>query len=326
MAKYTILKNGIFRRSNRDTPFGGELVLEQWLKTTAVKFGIPFDDACCDNETIFPVGLDASGNLQNFDPEEGTWSDINVAASVDPAITALGVDDTDGYALTKSLSVITGGAANTGVELPAAAPGLEFTVVNLTATAKKVYATTGDTIDDKTATTGFVILQPEDVVTFRAYTTALWQSDFESEAAYSSMSTDTISEFTAATGVTVDGALIKDGGISANSMFAGFYPTTAAQALTGAGAINVTAFLTKFTSSGAAQALTLASGTQIGQRKKVSHVADGGSGVLTAAFVGGTTITFTTVGEFADLIWNGSAWGVLELGNSATPGTPPVLA
>ena len=87
-----------------------------------------------------------------------------------------------------------------------------------------------------------------------------------------------------------------------------------------------TSFLTKFTSSGAAQALTLASGTQIGQRKKVAHVADGGSGVLTAVYVGGTTITFTTVGEYADLIWTGSAWAVLDLGNSATPGTPPVLA
>jgi len=99
--------------------------------------------------------------------------------------------------------------------------------------------------------------------------------------------------------------------------------------------ITTTAFLsikvastcaTSFTSTGAAQALTLASGTQIGQRKKVVHVVDGGSGVLTAVYVGGTTITFTTVGEFADLIWTGSAWGVLELGNSATPGTPPALA
>ena len=109
-------------------------------------------------------------------------------------------------------------------------------------------------------------------------------------------------------------------------MFGGFFPTTAAQALSGAGACNVTAYLTKFTSTGAAQALTLASGTQIGQRKKVVHVVDGGSGVLTAVFEGGTTITFTTVGEFADLIWTGSAWAVLELGNTATPGTLPVLA
>jgi hypothetical protein len=140
------------------------------------------------------------------------------------------------------------------------------------------------------------------------------------------VSSDVITETTAGSGVTVDGVLLKDGGVSANSMIAGFFPTVAAQALSGAGAVNVTSYLTKFTSTGAAQALTIASGTQIGQRKKVSHVVDGGSGVLTGVFVGGTTITFTTVGEFADLIWDGSSWAVLELGNTATPGTPPVLA
>lgn len=138
--------------------------------------------------------------------------------------------------------------------------------------------------------------------------------------------TGVISEQVAAAGVTVDGLLIKDGGASANSMFAGFFPTTAAQALSGPGAVNVTAYLTKYTSTGVAEPLTIASGTQIGQRKKVSHVVDGGSGVLTGVFVGGTTITFTSVAEFADLLWNGSAWAVLELGNTATPGTPPVLA
>ena len=137
---------------------------------------------------------------------------------------------------------------------------------------------------------------------------------------------NSITELTVGSGVVIDGALVKDGGISANSMFAGFFPTTAAQALSGAGAVNVTSFLTKFTSSGVAQALTIASGTQIGQRKKVSHVVDGGSGVLTGVFVGGTTITFTTAGEYCELMWTGSAWAVLSLENSVTPGTPPVLA
>lgn len=138
--------------------------------------------------------------------------------------------------------------------------------------------------------------------------------------------TNTIQESTSGSGVTVDGVLLKDGGVTANSMYAGFFPSTAAQSLSGAGAVNVTSYLTKFTSTGAAQALTIASGTQIGQRKKISHVVDGGSGVLTGVFVGGTTITFTTVGEFADLIWTGSAWAVLELGNTATPATIPALA
>jgi len=138
---------------------------------------------------------------------------------------------------------------------------------------------------------------------------------------------DEIRERTGAAGVTIDGALIRDGGLSANSMIVGFFPITAAQALSGAGAVNITAYLTKFTSTGAGNALTIASGSQLGQKKRVSHVVDGGSGVLTGVFVGGTTITFTTVGEFADLIWTSEqSWAVLELGNTATPGTPPVLA
>ncbi len=149
-------------------------------------------------------------------------------------------------------------------------------------------------------------------------------TDFDTTPA--TITTDTINEQTANHGVIVDGALIKDGGISANSMFAGFFPTTAAQALSGAGAVNVTAYLTKFTSTGAAQALSIASGAQIGQMKRVWHVVDGGSGVLTGTFVGGTTITFTTVNEFADLIWTGTDWGVLTLGNFTAGGASPALA
>ena len=99
--------------------------------------------------------------------------------STDPAITALGVDDTDAYAITKEVNVITAGAANTGVELPAAVVGISIVVANLSGSDKKVYATTGDAIDDKTVTTGSLTLTDEQVVTFYCYTTALWQSDVE---------------------------------------------------------------------------------------------------------------------------------------------------
>ena len=149
---------------------------------------------------------------------------------------------------------------------------------------------------------------------------------FADAATITTLSTGSISEKVAAAGVSIDGLLIKDGGASANSMYAAFYPTTAAQALSGAGAVNVTAFLTKYTSTGVAQALTIASGTQIGQRKKVYHTVDGGSGVLTGVFVGGTTITFTTAGEIAELIWTGASWGVLELTNTTAGGAVPALA
>lgn len=145
-------------------------------------------------------------------------------------------------------------------------------------------------------------------------------------ATVTNLVTGSIAERVAAGGVSIDGLLIKDGGATANSMYASFYPTAASQALSGAGAVNVTSFLTKFTSTGAAQALTIASGTQIGQRKKVYHVVDGGSGVLTGVFVGGTTITFTSVGEIAELMWTGAAWAVLELTNTTAAGAVPVLA
>ena len=106
-----------------------------------------------------------------------------------------------------------------------------------------------------------------------------------------------------------------------------FAPEAAQQNLTGAGAINITSYYTAFTSSGAGQALSLANGAIRGQLKLISHVSDGGSGVLTpTSLVGGTTITFATVAESALLLFNGTSWVALALYNSAVPGTPPILA
>lgn len=125
--------------------------------------------------------------------------------------------------------------------------------------------------------------------------------------------TDVISEQTSTVGVTVDGVLLKDGGVSANSMFAGFYPIGAEQALSGPGAINLTSYNTKFTSTGTGDALTLADGSQIGQKKKVMYVAEGAggdTGVLT--LTGYTSITFNAINDYVILIWNGAAWFALE--------------
>ena len=104
-------------------------------------------------------------------------------------------------------------------------------------------------------------------------------------------------------------------------------PGAAIQALSGAGAVNVTSYLTNFTSTGAAQALTLANGTEIGQLKKIKHIVDGGSGVLTpVSLSGGTTITFTSIGEVALLQWNGTAWVMIDSGNEIGGSTLPALA
>lgn len=153
-----------------------------------------------------------------------------IVDSVDPAITATGSDDTDGYALSKKFNVITGGADNTGVELPTAVAGLEIVVANLTSSLKKVYANASDQIDDKTATTGSITLQPEQVVVFRAYTTALWQSDSEGDFIYETLyvGNGTLAEPALKVGQDYDG-LYRLGtnqlGVSMNNALATYFGT-----------------------------------------------------------------------------------------------------
>jgi hypothetical protein len=129
--------------------------------------------------------------------------------------------------------------------------------------------------------------------------------------------TDVIAEQTSTVGVTVDGVLLKDAGVSANSMFAGFYPVVAQNNITAntGGAIAVTNYLTTINTDADADAYTLANGAQIGQLKKILLVTDGGGdGVVTpaTAFAGGTTATFNDAGDYLVLLWSGAAWVVLE--------------
>lgn len=84
------------------------------------------------------------------------------------------------------------------------------------------------------------------------------------------------------------------------------------QTLTGAGAVNLTTKVTLLVTTGA-QALTLAAGTD-GQVKIITMKTDGGDGTLTPTGLrGGTTITFSAVGQSATLIYKDSAWIVLSL-------------
>lgn len=111
------------------------------------------------------------------------------------------------------------------------------------------------------------------------------------------------------------------------STFVPFVPAAAQQALSGAGAVNVTSYCTKWTTPTGGAAGTLANGVQVGQLKKVQLIVDGGDGVLTPAnLAAGTTITFADVGDFALLLWNGTDWVAIELGNDADGATAPVLA
>jgi hypothetical protein len=99
------------------------------------------------------------------------------------------------------------------------------------------------------------------------------------------------------------------------------YPTGAAQAISGAGAVTLTEVLTNFTSTGVDDALTLADGSEIGQIKTVTHVVDGGSGVLTPAnFVDGTDVTFTGAAESWTGMWTAAGWTTVALsGGAAVP-------
>jgi|JI8StandDraft_1071087.scaffolds.fasta_scaffold47066_3 hypothetical protein len=138
----------------------------------------------------------------------------------------------------------------------------------------------------------------------------------DSTSEFTSINVDALVEKTAAHGVDVDGALIKDGGITANSRIAGFYPSVATNNITAGtgGAILVTNYFTTINTDAGGDAFTLANGTQIGQLKLIRLVADGGgNGVVTpTSLSGGTTITFDDAADEVELIWNGTAWVVIK--------------
>jgi hypothetical protein len=95
----------------------------------------------------------------------------------------------------------------------------------------------------------------------------------------------------------------------------------APESVSGASAVSIATHSTNATSTGVADALTLADGTIVGQLKMLTHVADGGSLVLTpATFVDGATVTFTTAGERWVGMWLAAGWQTVELSNVADGG------
>ena len=82
----------------------------------------------------------------------------------------------------------------------------------------------------------------------------------------------------------------------------------AANAITAAGAVSVLTAVTTINSS-AAIALTLAAGTTH-QVKFITMIVDGGDATLTPAlFTGGTTITFSAIGDSCTLLYLDSTYG-----------------
>lgn len=108
---------------------------------------------------------------------------------------------------------------------------------------------------------------------------------------------------------------------SVAGVVAGFLPTAVQQALSGAGAVNLTTYYTAVTNTGA-DALTLADSTVLGQLKKVQMIVDPGTD-STLTFNTNATVVFADVGDYVVLIWNGSDWLPIELGNDADGATAP---
>lgn len=117
------------------------------------------------------------------------------------------------------------------------------------------------------------------------------------------------------TAVTAAG-IADDGGV----LLVGYMPAATQQALSGAGAVNLTTYYTAVTNTGA-DALTLADGIK-GQLKKVKMIVDPGTD-STLTFNSTATIVFADVGDYAVLMFNGSDWIPVELGNDADGATAP---
>lgn len=100
-----------------------------------------------------------------------------------------------------------------------------------------------------------------------------------------------------------------------------FQPMLVQQALSGAGVVNLTTYYTAITNTGA-DALTLADATVKGHLKKVKMIVDPGTD-STLTFNATATIVFADVGDYAILIWNGTDWIPIELGNDADGATAP---
>lgn len=125
---------------------------------------------------------------------------------------------------------------------------------------------------------------------------------------------DSVNFATAAQGTRADSALQED--LTGRTITGGLLTeieelSVGVQALSGAGAVSLTEPATDFTSTGVADALTLADGS-LGQIKTVTHVVDGGSGVLTPATpLGYATITFNDAGDSVTLRFTSAGWAII---------------
>lgn len=284
------------------------------------KLEVPFNDICCADasDNPGPVRFNSeTGSLESFN---GTaW--VEVSGGGGASATGLTAFATGGQASATALTVgynevTTVATAGDSVKLPTASVSSVVIVKNEGAASLDVFPFLADTINDQAVNLA-VSIAPGGTVVFSAVDSTNW------EASNQVVSTNTISEATVASGVTVDSVLLKDGGVSNSgaTMIASFYPQVVQNDIAAGtgGAISVANYLTTINTDAGGDAFTLANGTQIGQMKKILLVVDGGGdGVVTpaTALAGGTTITFNDATDFVVLQWSGAAWIVQE--NSGT--------
>lgn len=189
-------------------------------------------------------------------------------------------------------NIATAASGGASVKLPAAVAGKSYTIVNNGANYVDVFPATGDTINGGSANAAIKLPVGASYV-FTAINATDWKTNLRVTASASFVSVD-------------------------SSMFAGFIPNAAQDNITAGtgGAIAVTNYLTTINTDAGGDAFTLANGTYAGQLKKILLVTDGGGdGVVTpaTAFAGGaTTATFNDANDYLLLMWNGSAWRVVE--------------
>ena len=96
-------------------------------------------------------------------------------------------------------------------------------------------------------------------------------------------------------------------------MWADFTPTDAQNDITAGtgGAISVANYLTTINTDAGGDAFTLASGTTIGQLKKIRLVVDGG-GDATITLTGYTSIVMGDANDYVILKWGTAAWYVID--------------
>lgn len=137
---------------------------------------------------------------------------VSGANNIETDMTATGVDNTDAAVITETTTIIDAGAASTGAILPQVAAGDRYVVINNTASRKLIYPFLLDRIDTLTPSTEGYILEPQASVTFYGGAALTWESNTE-VVGTDEVFTDTITEKTAAAGVTADGVLLKDGNV-----------------------------------------------------------------------------------------------------------------